>query len=484
MKYIQQITTMFVLLGLALLVGCTDSAPSDLPKAGLGGVAITKYVAVGNSLTAGYQSAGLFKSAQKYSFPNLIAQQLTAAGANLGTFEQPYWPDPGNPDPATGKAARYVIVSLADPDNPVIGPAGETVTAAAPENVTLPRPFDNLGLPGAPLAGFTDTVGTYQGGFGPAIIRGANGLPKSQYKSTIALQPQLVTFWLGANDVLGYATSGGVSPSAPTDVTTIFTPLYTQAIGLLKASIPNVKIVVATIPDVRSIPFFTTLGPKIGATIAKIPGAVLVYQTGAGGIATTSFTNPATDPLICLTGSPYASLLGTKTGKYWWDHGYPPSAVGIDTTQPFGFSATNPWPNSLTLDAAEQTIAGNAVTAFNASIKSIAAANGAAIVDVYAVFNDIKANGYEAGGVEYTTDYVTGGIFSLDGVHPTDRGYGMIANWFIKAINEKFGTSITGVDLSKLPALNTPLAKYMANSKTIPVVAPHNWDSFLNLWQQ
>ena len=69
----------------ALLIGCTDSAPTA-PAIGLGNSTITKYVAIGNSLTAGYQSAGLYESAQIYSYPNLIAQQLRKAGANIGSF--------------------------------------------------------------------------------------------------------------------------------------------------------------------------------------------------------------------------------------------------------------------------------------------------------------------------------------------------------------------------------------------------------------
>lgn len=484
MKLFARIITASAVAALTLFTGCSEDAPSDLPKPGLGGLTINKYVAVGNSLAAGYQSSGLYKSAQMYSYPNLLAGQLKLAGAGLGTFEQPYWPDPGNPDPKTGKAARYVIISLADPNNPVIGPKGETVTAMAPENAaTLMRPYDNLGLPGAPLAGFMDTVGTYQGGFGPAIIRGAAGLPKSQYLSLKALSPGLVTFWLGNNDVLGFATSGGVSPSTPTDIT-IFTALYGQAIDAIY-TVPNVKVVVATIPNVTTIPFFTTVGPKIGAKLAPL-GASLYYQkrTDVGvGTGTTKFTNTAGDPLVCLTGSAYASLIGTVTGKYYRDYPmfYVPGVT--DTTKPFGVYPTNPWPNALILDSTEIAMANAAVTDFNNVIKAKAAAKGAAVVDVNAVFTDIHKNGVLISGVKYTTAYITGGLFSLDGVHPSNRGAGVVANEFIKSINAKFGTTLTGVDVASLPALDIPLSKYMASGTGIPKVAPARWDSFLGLWQ-
>ena len=155
MKFMMKFALIAAVLAALCLIGCSDSAPNG-PVPSLGGSTITKYVAVGNSLTAGYQSAGLYQSAQVYSYPNQIAQQLSKAGASLGSFEQPYYSDPGTPD-ATGKASRYEIVSLT---GPVIGPKG--LAAGAPTNMALARPYDNLGIPGIPLAGFMDTTGTYQ----------------------------------------------------------------------------------------------------------------------------------------------------------------------------------------------------------------------------------------------------------------------------------------------------------------------------------
>ena len=83
------LTTACILLATAILSpGCSDKTPSG-PALGLGGVTISKYVAIGDSYAAGYQSNALYQSGQNYSYPALIAQQLNAAGAVLGTFEQP-----------------------------------------------------------------------------------------------------------------------------------------------------------------------------------------------------------------------------------------------------------------------------------------------------------------------------------------------------------------------------------------------------------
>jgi len=459
------------------LIGCSDSAPSG-PVASLGSATVKKYVAVGNSLTAGYQSGGLYQSAQVYSYPNLIAQQLTKAGASLGSFEQPYYSDPGTPD-ATGKASRYEIISLT---GPVIGPKG--LTAGQPTNTALARPFDNLGIPGIPLAGFMDTTGTYQS---PplgrdAILRWTSGpFPKSVYKQTVALQPDLMTFWLGANDVLGYATSGGVSPAAPTPTAT-FAALYTQALSSLKASLPNVKIVVGNIPDVKAIPFFNTVGPAVAAKIGAL-GLKLYYQkAGESGPGTgqTSLTE-ANPPLLTLTGITYANYLGQPSGLWYRANKYPGLPSDIDTTKPFGLDPRNPWPNALVLDADEQASCANAISAFNATIASVASANGAVVVDFFTFFNNIAKNGYSIAGEEYTTAYVEGGLFSLDGVHPSSRGYGIVANEYIKVMNSAYGMSIPLVDVSKLPGIPAPLGKISAQGK-LPVLPADSFKDFQRMF--
>jgi lysophospholipase L1-like esterase len=467
-------------LAIALLHGgCKNTAPSG-PVAGLSGVTINKYVAVGNSLTAGYQSNGLFASAQAYSFPNLIAGQLSRAGGNVGTFQQPLYSDPGTPDATTGKASRYELISWV---GPVIGPKG--LTPGAPINTTLPRPYDNLGVPGAVIFDFLDSTSVGLKALPPRsnplfalVLRNQAAFGNSIFRQAVALKPDIVTFWLGNNDVLGFATSGGVSPSSPTS-TPAFTALYTQAIGTLRAALPKVIIVVANIPDVRTIPFFTTLGPEIAAELPA--GVALQYQKhGNTGVAdgSTNFTE-SNPPLITLTGAAYAPLLGHPGGKWYRDHGYPALPAGIDTTKPFGLHPQNPWPDALVLDAVEQATAGTSVQAFNAVIAGVAAANNAIVVDINGFFSRLKANGYYTSGMVFTADYISGGTFSFDGVHPSSQGSGVVANQFIAAMNTLPGVSIPLVDVSALPALTVPLSK---GSKVYPVIPDDAFSQLETLW--
>ncbi|MEW6511775.1 MAG: SGNH/GDSL hydrolase family protein [Bacteroidota bacterium] len=465
-----------VALVVVYCTGCIDAGPAASGP-NLGNATVVRYVAIGNSLTSGYQSNGLYKSAQDYSFPNLIAGQLRLAGANIGTFEQPYYSDPGTPG-ADGKASRYEIISLV---GPVIGPRG--LTPGVPTNTALSRPYDNLGIPGAVVFDFLDTASFTSKALPPRsnplfslILRNA-AFGRNILSQARRLSPDLVTFWLGNNDVLGYATSGGASPSSPTP-STAFAALFAQALDSLRAALPTAKIVVANIPDVTAIPFFTTLGPKIRPSLPA--GVTLKFQNhGETGPGTGSTSLTDNSVLICLTGSTYAAYLGKPGGKWYRDKAYPALPPGIDTNQVFGFHPQNPWPDALVLDPAEITTATNTIAAFNQTIAAIGAAKNAALVDINTFFNGVKANGYSWAGQKYTADYVSGGIFSLDGVHPSSRGAGILANQFIKAMNEKFGMNVTYVDLGAIPGIPAPLAK---TTTGIPVIPPEAFSELEMLW--
>ncbi len=126
--------------------------------------------------------------------------------------------------------------------------------------------------------------------------------------------------------------------------------------------------------------------------------------------------------LVTLRGSSYASLLGQTTGKFYKDFGFPGLPPQIDTTKPFGFHPQNPWPDALILDADEIIVAQDRVNAFNGTIAALANSNGYGLVDIYTKFNQFRQNdlsGTVVNGITFRTTYVSGGLFSLDGVHPS-----------------------------------------------------------------
>jgi lysophospholipase L1-like esterase len=91
----------------------------------------------------------------------------------------------------------------------------------------------------------------------------------------------------------------------------------------------------------------------------------------------------------------------------------------------------------------------SAVAAYNRIIAERARAAGALLVDVAALFDRVDAAGIEVAGRRLTTA-AGGGLFSADGVHPSDVGHAVLANAFIDAINARFGAAIPKVPLAEV----------------------------------
>lgn len=457
-----------IVVVLFTLGGCTTeeatSPPAPAPPE-TGTANFARYVAIGNSLTAGFQSAALSQRDQAYSYPNQIAKLVQPQQA----FEQPLIQDPGI-------GGRYRLMSLT-PSPVLVQEASVFPAPPANLNLGLARPYHNLGIPGAILYDMLDTTDASGNFINKSIARGnpffALVLRSGQFGSSIFQQgknllPTFITCWIGNNDVLGYATSGGISGSnvglfapartRPTE-SVLFNTWYRQLIDSLR-SIPGVSgIVTANIPDVTAIPYFTTLGPQIHP---KLPaGVMLRYQRSGNtgpGFDTTSLGGSAADPFITLPGISYAALIGQATGKWYRDKGMTVLPPGIDTTKPFGVHPQNPWPDALTLDSEEKSVTTTSTTEFNAIIDSIASNRGIGVADIHGLLNKLQTRQiYDPRLGTFSSDFITGGAFSYDGVHPSSRGQTLIANAFIQVINTRFGAKIPDLSLTGVPGI--PIGK-------------------------
>ncbi len=418
-----------------VIIGCEDYTDLTAPELNLGTADFTRFVSVGNSLTMGEQSSSVFKSAQMYSFGNIIAKQVGATYAQA-TFSEP------------GTAGRLEIASL-NPFTTYTNPG-----QGSPTNLTYPAPYNNLGIKGAFLYDVLNARNAntcYTANFGvpnplfDAVLRGFG----TQLELAIAQEPTLITLWIGNNDILAFATRGGLFP--PTDPG-VFQTQYTQILTALQST--GTQVVIGGIPNALLFPHFTTVGPSVGQAISGIPGAQgLVYQTtSAPGIAIATATDLINkNVFITLSGSSAASLLGDQTGKYYTDNGIP-IPPGVNIAFPFGLTPENPFPNNLILDPTEIAAYSALRAGYNQIISSLAASFNYSVINWDDLFSSLdNSTGINFNGVNFSATYVTGNFFSLDGIHPTSQGYGIIANEFIKVINNKYSASIPLVDVSTIP---------------------------------
>src|SRR5690606_1419561 len=126
------------------------------------------------------------------------------------------------------------------------------------------------------------------------------------------------------------------------------------------------------------------------------------YSTDLSGLGLPSYRHATAEDLLVL---PSSSFIGTTVG------GNPQLINGVSV----------PLEDKWVLTPEEQENIATATTAFNATIAQVAETNELAFVDAHDIMNMVATSGYESNGFILEANLVTGGAFSLDGVHPTAR---------------------------------------------------------------
>ena len=454
----------------------------------------SKFVSLGNSLTAGYSDNALFIDGQKVSYTNIMAQQFATVGG--GEFKIPFMAD--NIGGFKINGVPYSGPRLASSGGQAPAPVSGTPSTEIMTSIAAAGPYNNCGVPGAKSfhllsPSYGSLAGISVGTANPYYVRFAPNATTSVLAYAASQTPTFFSLWIGNNDVLGYATSGGdgtnpITPSA--GVAGVgFDATYDALVNTLTST--GAKGVVANIPYVNTVPFFTYIAanpvPLNATQVAQLNplfGAMNSMLAAAGQTArfqtlTASSSNPlliademlAYDATALFTaafqGAPFnypaptAGFLGNLYGKARHasnasatrDYILLTAGATIGATQP-GYPATNstigvtfPMEDKSTLTASETALVKIATDAYNAKIKAVATAKGLAFVDTNAVMTQIANGGISANGFTVTGAFITGGGFSTDGVHPSPRGYALIANKFIEAINATYGSNLKGVNL-------------------------------------
>lgn len=536
----------------ALLVGFVSCSDDDfnpdkvvvepLPALTAGSADFSNFVALGNSLTAGYTDGALFQAAQKNSFPKMLSQKFSLVGG--GSFVQPLTDDnygglavggnrlPGfNPRLAFGGAGPVPLESL-------IGPVTVLTDLMSPPV----GPFNNLGVPGAKSfhllgPGYGNIANLSLGLANPYAVRLTGSSPDASMLSlAVAQSPSFFSLWIGNNDILGYALSGGdgTDPITPVDGPpgVGFNQTYGALVATLTAN--GAQGVLANIPDVTSIPHFTTVpynpldpsNPDFGPQIPTLNGIfgqlnqvfaflesqgipnaterqIVFSETAASavvikdetladlaaqiaGVLQASPTFPAfvesfglpaaAAPLVAnLLGAVYgqarqataddlfvlpsSSIIGTVNNDqaaFLISQGLPPALAGQFSVEGVSLPLADKW----VLIPSEQADIALATSTFNATISATASQAGLAFVDANTILNQVADGTLSSGDFTPTSSLVTGGAFSLDGVHPTARGYALVANQFLKAIDLSYGSNFEAsgnlIDIGDYPTNYSP----------------------------
>ncbi|MDM9630506.1 SGNH/GDSL hydrolase family protein [Robiginitalea aurantiaca] len=508
-------------LGLFISSCSNDDSPSDpggeIPTNPIeytsGSADLSNFVSVGNSLAAGVSDQALFIEGQEASFPLMMASSFSEAGG--GDFTIPFMSDNlGGLN--IGGQQRFPNRLILDftTGSPTPTPVSGTPTTEATS--VIGGPFNNMAVPGAKsyhlLAnGYGNAAGLEAGLANPYYVRFASSPSASVLGDALAQNPTFFSLWIGSNDALFYAISGGsgtdqtgnLDPSTygSNDISDplVLASAYNTILERLTAN--GAKGVIANIPDISQIPYFTTVpfnpldptnpafGPQIPAlndqfaalnnvfAFLGVPERSIVFSTDAASalvIKDESLTNLSNEITATLIGggldAPTATVLGLQYGQarqanendrivfpsqtviaelneenfaFLQSIGVPPQTAGQLSVNGITFPLEDQW--VLTPD--EQDAVTTAVDAYNQNISALAQLYDLAFVDMKAFYNLVETEGIPLSDGSVVTDvYATGGGFSLDGIHPSPRGYALVANEFIKAIEEKYGAVLPKVE--------------------------------------
>jgi hypothetical protein len=406
-----------------------------------GSADFTRFVALGDSYGAGFQSNSLNANHQQFSWPAIIAKQVglrlctPADTATSVCFAQPLVSFPG--------IDKELLLQAIAPAPVIAAPAGPL---GQPLMLTFARPYNNLSVPGATVGALLTVTGAEGPSvgeptvvtFGRFILRGLG----TEVQQAVAQHPTFIAMWIGGNDYLSTIFSG--DPSSLTPVGD-FKTRYEKVLDDLIAGAPNAGMVVGNLPTgvvpyLRLIPPFL-VDPSTGQPVL-VGGQRVFFVVRTG---TDANDQPIIEPIAPTTLIP----LHTRT-KLAQGYGLPAFFKNIP---PFSQlpHVGEPLLTTDVITAEEYATVVARVAQYNQIINAAASSRQIPVADVAGLFDRVfSATGEHLGPITVTSAPVSGGFFNLDFFHLTDLGYLLMGNEFIKAINTGYDTQIPLASITQL----------------------------------
>jgi lysophospholipase L1-like esterase len=498
----------------AVIAACSADVENPPPlnsgEASAGDADFTTFVAIGDSLTAGYKDGTLYLQGQLTSMPSILAEQFADVGG--GTFTQPLVADPTDPNAIPGGNLGGLLNNGVEMDFGTGVNQFDTrfvlnTETQAPERIADPivtdvvnvqaGPYNNMGVPGAKsfhlaatLYGDDSEIGSIAN---PWYVRMASATNASVLGDAVAQTPSFVTVWVGGNDVLLYAASGGwddyLDVAASTsgfgsfDITELssFASFYSNIIDQLTLNNAALQGVLINIPEITSIPYFTVVPynavPMTADEAAQANAGFSAYNDGLDAVVglVPNFTQEEADrrkisfaegqnPLVIMD-KDLTDLTVANAQLISMRQATQADLIMFDTAAKLGTEAVPNDPTTFwgvgaplldqdVLIPSEREAVEAATAAYNQTIADIAAAEpNFVLYDAATALAELKESGINYGNGSVTADYASGGFFSLDGIHPTSRGYAIIANQIIDVINTGFKANVYKVDAANYPTV-------------------------------
>ena len=501
---------LFVLAASFAIAGCDPEISGSFGEdPDPGSVDFSTFIVVGDSLTAGYKDGALYREGQQNSYGAILAQQFALVGG--GAFAQPLRLPEATGSfvgvPTADVADRFVLIPTGNPERPV-SPARIVPSMPTPLLPALTGPFNNFGVPAAKSIylglntfGDPNELGMNSNTANPFYVHFASSAGATVIGDAAARMPTFFILWIGNNDILLNAIAGSPGVDNPTfgtgltDVTptATFDAVYPGLVTALTTSMPGNKGVVANIPNVSTIPYFTTVpynaipltageALQLNTDVASVYDLVLNSAVFNGldpaeaDLRRISFSegqNPIliSDDTLTDIAAEFVGPLAALNGLAQARQATADDLILLPASSKLGVEDTigNPltkWGVTLPLLDTDVLIKDEVDSlesvrmAYNMIIKDQADASSEILFfDAAALLDELNATGLSYGSGGISSAFIQGGGFSLDGIHPTARGYAVIANEILKVINEGFDAYIPPVIQAITPpfSINKPI---------------------------
>jgi lysophospholipase L1-like esterase len=484
-------------VSLAACGGGSSSSTPSIPVTPSGSGVLTNIVGIGDSLTAGEQAGGVLGDGslpdpfypglnvpptQESSWWSQFYMDATGANyavmANPATSVLPLIAKPGlgnqlvpNNAAVTGVPLPFLPLSQAISGHGCdsFDTAGYSAATFAATRMNASAQPKNIAVPGmtlheavtmyqppspacAPITGapaqivglqqllsegqyFYPTLGTFTG------VR-----PMTELNVALALHPTLTTVWLGANDVLHFAFSGGAFTGA--DNAAQAQADLTQIVSSLQRA--GSAVVVANVPDVLKTPFYFSVATPPAPQACQLQNFTICDLEALGVPAANA---------AAITSS-IATKYGLGTSGYLTLQGFlsevtasPQFSADLDAL------AGGNGLGSMYVTPALAASIQQENDAINSGIAAAASATGVPMVDIKTMFDDVASGNvqdpYAAQALSVSPGKCCslaflGGLLSFDGLHPSNTAYALVANGFIDAINAKYKTTVSDINISSV----------------------------------
>ncbi|MEO0468888.1 MAG: SGNH/GDSL hydrolase family protein [Bacteroidota bacterium] len=434
-----------LILFLCWQLGCNLSLdPHDIP---LGDLSYQSFVAIGDGFVSGFSNSirdseqplatpGLYQQAQENSFPALISNQYNFVRAigNLGPiqFNQVYYPKSGS------GYLKFVDLAETNCSQPMVLAITEQIDADVNGPTVQDSNSHNLGLP---LLRVSQLQRAELAQENPFFGRLAGQQSDTYLDLVEKTESDMALVWIGINDVLEYALTGGESADFRMTDPAVFQENLRNLLDLLWAK--QTKVVIGSLPNICLFPYFQTIQ------------SVIPFNQGCNGIPQLYIeTTNQNEPVIRKARD--RDLIMLPVGK----------RIGQEESNGdlFGLSPTSPIPHQWVLDEKEVDQVENRVRQFNQIIYELVAQyNGRdelariAVAPLGEIVDQLERDRFD-NGIKLSSAHLTGGVFSLDGIYLTERGNALVANEIIETINrfQQFQLTLPPVNVNDYAGIRFP----------------------------